>query len=325
MVHHFLINPAAGRGDKTDATVHRILRVCNTRGLSYHIHTTTRPRDATEYVRALVEKPDFHRVYACGGDGTLCEVVNGAVGAENIEVAVIPIGTGNDFVRNFSETENFRNVDRQINGSALPLDLICCNGRYCINMINIGFDCNVVKKAGEIKRSPLVPDGLAYVFGVGITFCKPMGLPIRIELPDGRCIHEHLLLTAIANGRFCGGGFLSNPHASLTDGRFDICAIRKMSRARFLRMIGWYKKGIHLEQERCAPYLTYIQTTSALLTFDTPVSICIDGEIEMTDSVRLETHSHAIRFSVPEGSALLPVPPLPEKEIEQPQRIPATL
>lgn len=305
MVHHFLINPAAGKGDSTDALIRRITSACSVKSLDFRIYTTTRPGDATDYVRRTVtEQPDtHHRFYACGGDGTLCETVNGAPSAPNTEFAVIPVGTGNDFVRNFTNTENFLDIERQIEGEAVKIDLLTCNGRSCINMINIGFDCNAAKRTGEIKRSPLVPSGCAYAFGVVLTLCGHIGTPMHIELGNGEVIREELLLSTIANGGFCGGGYHSNPRASLTDGLFDICAVRKISRIKFISMIKSYKAGTHLEDEKLAPYLRYYQTDSARFRFEKPINICVDGEIEMSDTVEIRILPRALSFSVPKGSA----------------------
>lgn len=305
MIHHFLINPAAGRGDRTDAMIRRITGACSARKLDFRIYTTARPGDATDYVRRTVtEFPDTpHRFYACGGDGTLCETVNGAPTAANAEFTVIPIGTGNDFVRNFTNSENFLDIERHIDGEAVKIDLLLCNGRSCINMINIGFDCNAAKRTGEIKRSPLVPSGCAYAFGVVITLCGHMGTPMHIELGNGEVIREELLLSTVANGGFCGGGFHSNPRASLTDGLFDICAVRKISRAKFIGMIKYYKAGTHLETEKIAPYLRYYQTDTARFRFEKPINICVDGEIEMSDTVDIRILPAALSFSVPKGSA----------------------
>ena len=103
MIHHFLINPAAGKGQYTEALSRKITRTCEKRGVLYRIHSTAHPGDATNYVRTQVEdKSEIHRFYACGGDGTFCETVSGAPMAENAEFGLIPIGTGNDFERNFT-------------------------------------------------------------------------------------------------------------------------------------------------------------------------------------------------------------------------------
>jgi YegS/Rv2252/BmrU family lipid kinase len=306
MIHHFLINPAAGKGTLVEALKQKITRVCNARGVDYRIHTTTRRGDATDYVRAAVEQTaELQRFYACGGDGTLCETVNGAPLCDRAEFAVIPIGTGNDFEKNFSAPENFFNIEHQLDGVPTKLDMIRYNDRYALNMLNIGFDCNVAKKTGEIKRSPLIPSGLAYVAGVAVNFCKPFGTRIKVTMADGQEINESLMLVAVAGGCYYGGGFKAAPRASLTDGLLDLCIIKKLSRAKFLGLIGSYKNGTHLEQEKAKPYISYYQTPSISFRFDTPTNICVDGEIEMTDRVDIVAVPAACSFSIPQGSSLI--------------------
>ncbi len=309
MIHHFLINPAAGKGTLVDALKKKIIRVCDARGVNYRIHTTTRRGDATDYVRsALEQSPDLQRFYACGGDGTLCETINGAPLCDRAEFAVIPIGTGNDFEKNFSSPENFFDIEHQLDGVPTKLDIIRYNDRYALNMLNIGFDCNVAKKTGEIKRSPLVPSGLAYTAGVAINFCKPFGSRMQVTLADGQEINESLMLAAVAGGCYYGGGFKAAPHASLTDGLLDVCIIKKLSRARFLGLIGSYKKGTHLELEKAKPYISYYKTQSISFRFDAPTNICVDGEIEMTDHVDIAVLPAACSFAIPQGSSLIASP-----------------
>lgn len=306
MIHHFLINPAAGKGKRVDALQQQITHVCVARGVDYRIHVTTRPGDATDYVRAAVASTDERqRFYACGGDGTLCETVNGAPLCETAEFAVIPIGTGNDFEKNFTAPESFFDIEAQLNGTPVRLDLIRYNDRYALNMLNVGFDCNVAKTTGEIKRSPLVPSGLAYVAGVAIHFCKPFGTHMHLTLADGTEIDDSLMLTAIAGGCYYGGGFKAAPRASLLDGLLDICIVKKLSRAKFVGLIGSYKKGTHLALKKAKEYIRYYQTPSASLRFDSPINICVDGEIEVTDRVDISLLQRALTFSIPKGAALI--------------------
>ena len=98
------------------------------------------------------------------GDGTFGEVVNGAVGVSGVSVGVVPIGTGNDFVRNFSSGELFFDIDAQIDGQEERIDILKCNDKYAVNMINIGFDCEVVKKKEVFNKKPFMPSKLAYIF-----------------------------------------------------------------------------------------------------------------------------------------------------------------
>lgn len=308
MLHHFLVNPAAGKGKITDALIRRIHSAAKSAGVEYTVHITSRPGDATDYVRkAVAARADIrHRFYACGGDGTLCETINGAPTAENAEFAVVPVGTGNDFARNFSNPEYFFDIKRQIEGESVRIDLMRYNDRYSLNTLNVGFDSNAAKKTGEIKRNPMIPSRFAYTAGLAITLCKPFGTKMKIELPSGETYEESFLLAVAANGSYYGGGFNPAPCASLCDGLIDLCMIKKMTRTRFLRLVSSYKNGTYLENPAIQSFITYCKTPSVRLLFEKPVSICVDGENEMTDHVEITCVPSALAFSIPNGAALLP-------------------
>ena len=167
--HFFVINPAAGKGKRVDELAAQIKSVCERREEKYEIYYTAGVGDAKKYVnntcRLYEASGEILRFYACGGDGTINEVANGIVGFENAELAVIPIGTGNDFVRNFSWGEGFFDIDAQLDGETRKIDIMKYNNRYAINVINIGFDCEVAAQAAEWNPgihgwdSPPAPSG----------------------------------------------------------------------------------------------------------------------------------------------------------------------
>lgn len=80
MKHIFIINPAAGKYDRTEEFSGKIAAACASRGLDYAIHVSEKPGDCRDAARRAAESGEEVRLYACGGDGTLNEVVNGAAG-----------------------------------------------------------------------------------------------------------------------------------------------------------------------------------------------------------------------------------------------------
>ena len=104
MIYHFIMNPKSGRHRKQKNLEALIKKACQNREVDYRIYYTTCPNDATEYVRSMVRITDERQRFICvGGDGTINEVVNSAPCNLNIEFGVIPYGSGNDFVKNFSK------------------------------------------------------------------------------------------------------------------------------------------------------------------------------------------------------------------------------
>ncbi len=304
MKYCFILNPAAGKGKKYKTLIPEITKGCEDRGLELDIHVTESVGDGEAYARRFLESAEGEqvRIYACGGDGTLSEVVNGAVGFENAAIGVIPVGTGNDFVRNFSFGEKFFDIDAQLDGDIMALDLIKANDKYCVNTINIGFDCEVVVRMGKIKKSPLVPSQLAYIGGLVITLIDLPGAEIDVSFDGGKTVEKRsFLLSSIANGRFCGGGFKSNPIASLNDGLMDLCLIKPVTRRKFLSLVSSYKAGTHLENEKAKPIIDYIRAERVDFYFGKMHNVGIDGEVSQTESLHMEVARGALSFIVPKG------------------------
>ena len=280
----FIINPSAGQGCNENL-IEKILGLSQENTEAY---ITRFPGDATEYVRSFCQKHDKARFIACGGDGTLNEVLNGVVGFENAEIGIIPSGTGNDFCRNFEPHSPFCDISAQINGERIKCDAIKyttetdlgTTSGYCVNMFNIGFDCNVAALTAQMKKKPFISGSLAYLISIFVTLIKKKGANLKIEI-DGKERHSgKLLLTSIANGCFCGGGIKSNPTASVCDGKISINIIKNISRIRFLTLLPYYMKGTFTKIKNIEKIITSEKCSEIVLTpLDGKMKICVDGEI----------------------------------------------
>ena len=307
MIYHFIMNPKSGR-HKRLANLEKIIQsACKARKLSYHIYYTVCEGDATEYVASMLRiSPEVKQRFICvGGDGTLNEIINAAPENPYAEFGVIPSGTGNDFTKNFTNQALFSDIDAQIDGETEKIDLIKCNEHYCINMINIGFDCAVVKEAVKLKKKKLATPALAYILGVVVVLCRKFGSKMRVIYDDGEIIEKELTLTAIGNGKFCGGGFKTAPRAKLRDGLFDVCAINKVSRLTFLSLVGSYKKGTFLENKKALRIINHRQDSHFRMEFDESVPICIDGEIREANAVDFSILPRALNFVIPKGCKII--------------------
>ena len=309
MKHVFVVNPAAGKGKKLPAVLGAVTYACEELGVDFEIYHTVTVGDGIRYVREACEKSKGGpiRFYACGGDGTLYEVINGAVGCPNAEVAVIPTGTGNDFIKAFSSPEFFSDVKRQLLGKPEALDLIRYNGRYCINVLNVGFDCDVVQKVSGIKRSALVPSKLAYLFSVASVFTKSFGTDFRVTIDDKETIEKEFTLMAVAGANYYGDGFKVAPTALLNDGYLNLCLVDKVTRAQFARIVSEYKAGRHIGADGKSryPFIRYQTCRKIMLESYRPLGVCADGEISPYKAVQIEVQPKAISFSIPKGCLCL--------------------
>ena len=299
----FIVNPKAGRERKIEDFIDKI----KSHSEDAEIYVTKSVGDATDFCKHYCVKNGPARFIACGGDGTLSEVINGAVEFEGVEIGVIPMGTGNDFCRNFGESA-FESIKSQMTGKSVRCDVIkytteIGNARktgYCVNMFNIGFDCNVVDATESMKKKPFVAGSLAYFLGILVTLVKKKGAKLRIELDGVEKHNGELLLTSLANGCFCGGGIKSNPLASVQDGFININLIKNVSRLKFIYLLPFYMKGTFLKLKNIEKFAISEKCKKVTVT---PLSdnfrICIDGEITSAGKTEFEIIHNAFSFILP--------------------------
>ena len=219
---------------------------------------------------------------------------------DRLRLGVVPVGTGNDFVRNFTHRESFFDIDAQLEADVQKTDVIKCNEFYALNMINMGFDCQVVCKTVQFKRKKIIPSKFAYIAGLIMTLAKKPGIEMFV---NGSCDKKELLLATFANGKYCGGGFHSNPYAHICNGEIDMLFINDISRTRFVSLVGEYKKGTHIS-EKNSKIIENIHAQEIFIEFDKPTQISVDGEIVTVESLNISCEKEAINFLIPRGSEL---------------------
>lgn len=307
----FIVNPKAGKKNNIESLIERIRTAAENLGADVEIYETKAAGDACEYVRSFCSMHGKARFIACGGDGTLGEVLNGAYEFDGNEIGVLPIGTGNDFVKNFDG--DFDSIQNQITSHSEKCDIIkytteyadgTSKTGYCANMINVGFDCNVADTMSEMKKKPFVSGSLAYVLAIFVTLVKKKGADLEIELDGEKTYCGRLLLTSIANGCFCGGGIKSNPTACVHDGLMNVNIIKNVSRMRFITLLPHYMKGTH---ETLGGIEKIIKNAGCKAVTVKPAGgmmrICVDGEIMSAGVTHFEVLHDAFSFVVPNHNA----------------------
>ncbi|MBQ9914938.1 MAG: YegS/Rv2252/BmrU family lipid kinase [Clostridia bacterium] len=302
----FIVNPKAGQGKHIDTLLSEIKSAAKKLSADVETYLTKRIGDAEDFVRHYCQEKGPARFIACGGDGTLNEVLNGAIETEGTEIGVLARGTGNDFVRNFPDAGDFTSPKALILGTCTPCDVIRYQNlsdnspaRYCANMVNIGFDCNVAILAGEMKKKPLISGSLAYLLSIFAVLIKKKGANLTLTL-DGKEFHAGpLLLTNVSNGKFCGGGIKSNPLASLQDGQLSVNIIYNISRLNLMHKLPFYMKGTHINLRGIERYIANRVCKKLLVTPVGDLQISVDGEIHPAGTTEFEAIPKALRFVVP--------------------------
>lgn len=309
MRHVFVVNPMAGKGQFSEKFISSVKETATGRGLDYSIHITSAPGEGIEYVRGEARKAetgDTVRFYSCGGDGTLYEVVNGAASFKNCEVAAVPLGSGNDFIRLFGTKEELRDVNVHIDGTPTQLDLIKCGDRYAINQCSMGFDAEVCAKQGSFKKLKFLNGESAYTASLLYCFINKMEHEFTITVDDGEPFTTSVIFCVAGNSRWYGGGYMAAPKAMPNDGLLDFIIVKKkMSKLKLLTMINGYKNGQHLDWD----VTTFVRGKKLNIKSPELAAVNIDGETEYVNESTFEIIEKGITFVLPKGTSFDPNAP----------------
>ena len=245
MKHIFIINPAAGKKDSRQRVYTMAEALKRNHNLDVECMLTKSRGHATALTRAIAETGDYVRFYACGGDGTVNEIANGIAGFPNAAMTCIPIGTGNDFLKNFGKDAEplFLDAENLWNGDVTPLDLIDCNGKYCLTIACTGIDARIAESVHEFGASPMLSGRGSYLASVAVNFLfHKIGRRWRVTLDD-EVIEDTFALVSMCNGRYYGGGSTPVPEARMTDGVLHTVLVKNVSKARFATLFGGYSAG----------------------------------------------------------------------------------
>ena len=298
----FIVNPASGKGMglATISAAIKELPDCD-------IYTTVGAGDATRFVREYcLQHPDeTTRFCACGGDGTLFEVVNGAAGFDNAEVTCFPCGSGNDFVKYYGGPDIFRDAEKLVSAGSAPIDLMQVGERYSINVVNFGFDTNVCKVMNQARNKPIIGGRNAYTWGIIVSLITAMKNKAKVYA-DGELLNEKgtLLLCTVACGKYVGGKYCCAPRSKNDDGMLELCLIKPVSRLTFLSLIGKYEKGLHLDDPKFKDLIIYRRCKKVEVVAEDGFSYTMDGEVIDGSRFTCEVSPAALKFASPTMTAV---------------------
>ena len=282
-----ILNPLAGKG-----TAKKVKDRIQGDEIIYMSDT---PEETTEFIKKTCgEEPDTcFTVY--GGDGTIFRAVNALMESGHNDTAslkIVPAGSGNDFVRTFDGKD----------GEFL-VDVMRLNDKHAINVINMGFDCEVVKRASKLKKLPLISGKMSYIFGVvgELISKKPLHLKITVTLENGETevLDGEYLLAAVANAMWYGGGFKVAPMADVSDGILNLSLVKNITRRKFISIVGDYKKGALADEngdpvDKVKDIMIYRRCTAVKI--EGCGTVCADGEIFNENTVEISVIPRAIKY-----------------------------
>ena len=279
-----IANPAAGRG-RVAQCLEDIQAALRSLAVETDLVRTQAPGQAVE-LAARAKQEGYERVIAVGGDGTVHEVIGGLVAAAGDGVAgtlgIVPMGTGNDFVKALDVPKDWRAACARIaQGKTRRIDVGRVNGTVFNNNVGIGFDAQVGIEAQKIKRlrGPAV-----YMAALARTMLLSYRTPpVTIQL-DGATSQQRITLLTVGNGRCSGGSFWLPPDALLDDGLFDVCIARAMSKPQILALVPDVMKGTHVNK----PAVRMARAAHITIQSEQPLPVHADGEILYTAAHQLD-------------------------------------
>lgn len=300
MKHFFIINPTAGKTDSRQKIYDMAESLRQKHGLDVQCILTKKQGHATELAKKLCETGETLRFYACGGDGTVNEVANGIIGYDNAAMTVIPVGTGNDFLKNFGDDmEKFRDAENLWDGPQFPMDAIDVNGRVALTIACSGIDARVARDVHKYSESPLLDGKGSYIYSLAVNFLfKGIGTHWTITLDDVTTEGDWSLVS-VCNGRYYGGGFMPVAEARMDDGVLNTLVVREVNRRTFLKFVGPYSRGEYAkfpEYAHCScPKVVHIHSEKP------DIVTCLDGESVVNSDVTIKLHDKKLNFFGPEG------------------------
>ena len=256
-----VINPVAGQGRGASVGTH-VAGYLNSRGIKYEIIIGRNGIDQADSLQRFLDRnPDCSGVIAVGGDGLLHLVLQKITPAQ-VPLAMIPAGTGNDFVRTLGwSLEDVDSIlEAVLSKKPSSVDLGLVDGEWFAAILSTGFDSIVNEKANAMSwpKGPMK-------YNAAIAIELPRFKPHHYEIVlDDRTISTQAMLIAVSNGRSYGGGMLVCPQADVSDGYFDVMVLHPVSKLEFIKVFPRVFKGTHITH----PAVEIVRSKSVKITAD---------------------------------------------------------
>jgi diacylglycerol kinase family enzyme len=327
MRHLFIVNPKArllnGRTDEICREIRSFF--LNYPEIDYYIHVTRWKRDAVGYTLRFVSgAAEIVRVYAVGGMGTLFEVINGVIGLPNVQITSWPFGVDNSFLHYFGKDrmERFYSLRNLVFSGAASFDVIRCGNNYGICAGYMGLEAiasrqgDLIIEHTEYFSEWLARNGIVYMAtAVYHGLRKETGQQYQITL-DGMTLSGKYISILIANQPYYANGLRPAPEAEPDDGILDIYVIRSVPPIRVLGLTLDYARGLYYKWPN---YISHFRGKKLMVSSDTIMAICIDGELFYDTVIEYEAIHRAVDFvcpgipgqSIPTAAPWPPVESLP--------------
>ncbi|GAC1627985.1 MAG: diacylglycerol kinase family lipid kinase [Candidatus Acidiferrum sp.] len=289
-----IVNPAAGGGRAAKLAGPALTRL-REKNLRVDVIASTSPRHAAHLAREAYDQ-GYRRFLAVGGDGTAHEIINGVFGrsenTERIALGLLPFGTGNSFLRDFTKEGAESALQAILAGRSRQVDLLRLNHAqgqiHSFNLLSLGFTADVGALANRRFKSF---GHLGYLFGVIVGILKLRRLVFKLRCDDEeQWDQRRSLFLAFNNSKYTGGTMLIAPDADPCDGFIEFVRWGPIGRFGLLRTLPKLYDGTHIKHPMAS------RRSVKRVEFDVPVPIdvMIDGEIATLECRSLDILPGAI-------------------------------
>ena len=274
-----IVNPAAG-GGKSATLAGATLARLRENGIKVDVIASSAPGHAGELAREAYAQ-GYRNFLAVGGDGTAHEIINGIfsrnANPDRISLGFLPVGTGNSFLRDFTEKGAAVSLNALLANRKRPVDLVRLSHAtgevYSLNILSVGFTADV----GAITNRVFKPFGhLGYLLGVIVRVIQLKRRAFTLRCDDETVWDDRRsLFLAFSNSKYTGGTMLIAPEADPSDGLIEFVRWGPIGRLGLLRMLPRLYDGTHMQH----PLASRKSVRHVEFNIPLPTDVMIDGEI----------------------------------------------
>jgi len=298
--HWVLIANSAVGGKRRTRIVDQVVRRLRESKGAVEVRWTTAPGHAEELAGLAVRGGATH-VVACGGDGTIHEVVNGIVASEPatdaVTLGIVPLGRCNDLVRALNiPCKESVSIQTLLDGGVRTIDLGRVGGRYFLTVASLGLDSLVNQYVADGRPPRFFNRTTAYLYGIMANLFRYRFVRMRLQ-GDVEGFEGPVFLAAVGNTSTYGGGMKIAPTAVVDDGRLDLCLVRQTSRLDVIKMLPYVYSGGHVRH----PSVTMHTFQEIEVSTEAPMTIWADGEPVARTPAVFRIVPRALRVLTPVG------------------------
>ena len=293
-----VVNPAAG-GGRCRKLVPNALDRLRAGGIKLEVVETTGPEQGTQLARAAYGR-GYRRFIAVGGDGTSYEIVNGLFPRrdfdEPVTLAFLPLGTGNSFLREFTDRGVEYAIEAILAGRSQPCDVLRLRHTqgilHYINLLSMGFAADVA----TLRARRFSGWGeLGYQSSIFVTLARfrRRPFPLRVDGEEEIDRRPCLFLT-FNNSKFTGGTMMIAPKAEVNDGLIEFVRWGPIGRLGLIRNLPTLYDGTHIHH----PLAERREAKRIDFHLDAPVDVMVDGEVLTLQCETLDVLPSALRVVV---------------------------